>query len=130
MKKFAVLAALSVVLSLTAHAKKDPVPLNEHELAAATCMLASQGIHSVSVDRQAGKTKVQAKKQLDADLKKLRASLSSPAYVKRISDVWYRGLDRVYQLPVFDLPEEREAFVSIMTEDALVSCMASLLPEV
>ena len=128
MKKIALLA-LSLMMGIS-HANAETqgeAQLSTEQANAGICIIAAQGIYNASEARQNGLTKAAAKKSLDNDLKELSKSFSNQQFLQRMAGVWYRGLDRVYQLPVMDLPEERTVFVQLMTEEALNSCLESLV---
>lgn len=97
--------------------------LSNDEMRASICIIANQGVHTAASDRQAGKSKSVAKKQLDKDLNKLSKSFSNPQFISNIGQVWYQGLDKVYQMPVFETKSQKQQFVSVVTQEAFLSCM-------
>ncbi len=122
----AFVALMGLNSSAVAQEQNTQVSLSDDEVRAGICIIANQGIYTVASERQAGKDKVSTKKQLDKELKQLGKKFNDQQFLQGISDVWYHSLDRVYQLPVFETPEEKEAFVSIVTEEAFMSCINSL----
>lgn len=117
----AVLSVCALCAISTAHADT----LSDDETYAGICIIANQGIYTAASQRQAGVSKSAAKKQLDKDLAQLSKAFSSQKFVSNISDVWYTSLDKIYQMPVMDNKEDKAQFVSIVTEEAFVSCMES-----
>ncbi len=117
--KSVVLAAFVLGTAATAHADT----LSDDETYAGICIIANQGVYTAASQRQAGISKSAAKKQLDKDLAQLSKSFSSQHFVNNIRNVWYTSLDKVYQMPVMDNEDGKAQFVSIVTEEAFVSCM-------
>lgn len=100
--------------------------LSNEQLNAGICILASQGIHTAASERQAGTSKVQAKAKIDQDLTTLKQTFKNPRFIQGIQGIWYKGLDTVYQKPIYKTKSEKESFVSGITQDALASCMDNL----
>lgn len=97
--------------------------LSDNELSAGICIIANQGVYTAASERQAGNNKAAAKKQLESDLKQLSKSFSNQKFIHSIGQIWYQSLDKVYQMPIMNSKSDKARFVSVVTEEAFLSCM-------
>ena len=96
------------------------------EINAASCMVASQGVYTAAVERQAGSDKKKAKKALDKELRNIKKSFKNKEFVNFVETSWNNGLDIVYNMPVQTTDADKKAFIEQTTQAALISCMDDL----
>lgn len=121
------LLALALCAPVVFANTNSSITLSDEQVNAGICIVATQGIYTANQDRQAGLSKAAAKKNLDNDLKKLSKFFNNQAFLHRIAGIWYRGLDSAYQSSIMASPEERTEFVSVVTDEAMRSCVESLI---
>ncbi len=96
------------------------------EVNAASCVLASQGVYTAAVERQAGSDKKHAKKVLEKELKDIKKGFKNKEFVQFIETSWFNGLDIVYNMPVQNTEADKKAFIEQTMQAAFISCLDDL----
>lgn len=126
LKSVKLLGLITLLLTSSAYANSNAA-LSGDEMDAGICIIATQGIHTAASERQAGTSQAQTKKKLDGELAKLNHSFKAQSqFINTIKNVWYGALKDIYQLPIAKTKDEKNAFVSDITEQAFVSCLNHL----
>lgn len=116
----------TALLAMTLSVPSQVMANTQNDVAVQICAIATSGIKTAATERQAGKSKSATKAVLDRDLQNLSRRISNQAFIRQVTDTWYRGLDKVYQDPVLSTSEEKAVYISTLTADAIVSCLESL----
>lgn len=115
--------ALSIGVLSMAYAQENTI---DQELNVGMCMIATQGVYTAAIERQAGSQKSDAQKLLKKELKTVAQNFSNDNFIAFIENAWSNGLEIVYGMPIMTTPEDKETFVYEVTQAALVSCLNDL----
>lgn len=96
--------------------------LSDEEARLSVCTMVSQGSLTVATARQKEMTQAQTKAVIDETLVLLKQKLRH-GFVDYIAQVWYADIERMYQMPVLNTPEEKAVFAQIMEELSHSECM-------
>ncbi len=114
---------LLIASAIALPANANSAPLTDDELAASVCILATSGVYLAASERQAGSDKARTEALLAQELAELQQHFSNPVFVTRIGKLWKNALESVYQAPIAKTASAKQAFVSDLTEQSLMSCL-------
>lgn len=90
------------------------------------CMVVVSGVHTAATERQAGTSKNNAQKILEADLQKVAQTFSDKMFVKFVEESWFKGLDVVYNLPIQSEDDKKAQFITETTRASFEVCLTNL----
>lgn len=123
MFKFAKILPLWAVIAVIPNAKAQQSALSNEQMQASMCILANQGVYLSASERQAGTSKAKAKAVIKKELDTLNQQFTNQTFTKAIGTVWYRALDDIYKMPIQNTAQQKQDFVSDITQQAFLSCM-------
>lgn len=96
------------------------------ELNTSICLLVGQGVYTAVSEHQAGTPKKQTQKILEQELKIVDNSFSDKAFVQSVKSSWLNALDIIYQSPVQQNPQAKQAFIAEVLTASLSACLDDL----
>lgn len=117
----ALMALLFAACTLSANAANPA--LTDEQLQASMCILANQGVYLSATERQAGTPKAKAKALMQKEFEALSKQFTNKKFTNAIQTVWYRTLEGIYEMPIQPTVQDKEAFISDITQQSFLSCM-------
>lgn len=97
--------------------------LTDEQFQASMCILANQGVYLSATERQSGTPKDEAKALMKKELEALSKQFTNKTFTNAIGTVWHRILEGVYEMPIQPTVQDKEAFISDITQQSFLSCM-------
>lgn len=126
MKKSLWLMGALCLSVMPVHAQQALVSQEEVSVDAYTCVLVTGGIYNIATNRQSGMSKQNAQKKMNEDLKYLSQKFTSKQFVGFVGQSWQNGLDIIYDMPVLKSEQDKQAFLSAVTNKAFNECLKDL----
>lgn len=126
MKKSLWLMGALYLSVMPVHAQQTLVSQEEVSVDAYTCVLVTGGIYNIATHRQSGMSKQNAQKKMNEDLKYLSQKFTSKQFVGFVGQSWQNGLDIIYNMPVLKSEQDKQAFLSAVTNKAFDECLKDL----
>lgn len=117
---------LLAVIAMIPNAKAQQTALSNEQMQASMCILANQGVYLSASERQAKTPKSHAHALIKKELDTLSEKFTNQKFTEAIGAVWYRALEDIYQMPIQNTAQQKQDFVSDITQQAFLSCMDSV----
>lgn len=116
----------ALFLTVPVYAKQELASETEVSIDTHTCVLVTSGIYNIATNRQLGMSKQNAQKQLNEDLKYFSQRFTSKQFVGFVGQSWQNGLDIIYNMPVLKSEQDKQTFLSAVTNKAFNECLKDL----